>query len=162
MADAGSLPADIFADSQLAPELGDLAVGALAVLGVSARVRVLPPRRGASELQWLILAALPLQAFLTGIGTKIADDVYQGFQDAVRKLLHRQPAGPQSAPRPMVLQDTASGLRVVLDHDLPAEGYRQLLALDLSQYRLGPLHYDRAQRRWRSELDEAAPRRPPS
>jgi hypothetical protein len=50
----------------------------------------------------------------------------------------------------------------VLDHDLPAEGYRQLLALDLSQYRLGPLHYDRTQRRWRSELDEAVPRRPPS
>jgi len=58
----------------------------------------------------------------------------------------------------MVLQDTASGLRLVLDPDLPAEGCQQLLALGLSQYRLGPLHYDRAQRRWRCELYEAAAR----
>jgi hypothetical protein len=158
MADASSLPADIFVDAHLAPEVEDIAVRALAALGVSARVRVLSPRRGTSELQWVILAALPLQAFLTGIGTKIADDAYKGFQEAVRKLRRQEPADKLPDPPPMVLQDSASGLRIVLDHDLPADGYQQLLALDVSQYRLGPVHYDRAQRRWRSELDEATPR----
>jgi hypothetical protein len=157
MADTDSLSADIFVDAQLTPEVENLAVGALAALGVSARVRVLPPRRGAGDLQWLILAALPLQAFLTSIGGKVADDAYQGFQNAVRKLLRREPADQLPTPRPMVLQDSASGLRIVLDHDLPAEGYQQLITLDLSCYRLGPVHYDRSQRRWRSELDEAAP-----
>jgi hypothetical protein len=49
-----------------------------------------------------------------------------------------------------------SGLQIVLDHDLPAAGYQELLSLDLSRFRLGPLLYDRAQQRWRSELDEAA------
>ncbi len=58
----------------------------------------------------------------------------------------------------MVLQDVTSGLQIVLDQDLPAEGYQQLLTLDLSRFRLGPVHYDRIQQRWRSELDEAQTR----
>jgi hypothetical protein len=155
MAD-GSLPADLFADEQLAAERADLIADALTALGVSVRVEILPRRRSASDLQWIVLAALPLQAFLTSIGGKIADDAYKDFQDAVCKLFHRKHAAQQSATRPMVLQDTDSGLRIVLDQDLPAEGYQKLLGLDLSRFRVGPLHYDRVQRRWRSELDEAA------
>jgi len=158
MTDAtGLLSADVFVNVQLPHEQEALIVGALTALGVSARVRVLPRRRS-SGLQWLILAALPLQAFLTGIGGRIADDAYKRFQDTVRKLLRREPADQASAIRPMVLQDAVSGLQIVLDHDLPAEGYRQLLTLDLSKFRLGPVHYDRTQQRWRSELDEAASR----
>jgi hypothetical protein len=157
MADHDSLPAELFTDGQLSADRADLIAGALTALGVSVRVKILPRRRSASDLQWLVLAALPLQAFLTSIGGNFADDAYKGFQDAVRKLLHREHAAEQAAVRPMVLQDTDSGLQIVLDHDLPADGYQQLLSLDLSRFRLGPLHYDRSQQRWRSELDEAAP-----
>jgi hypothetical protein len=157
MTDDFSLPADIFTDGQLPAEREDLIAGALTALGASVRVRILPRRRSATEVQWLLLAALPLQAFLTSVGGKIADDAYKEFQEAVRKLLHREHAVNQrSAARPMVLQDTVSGLQIVLDHDLPPEGYQQLLSLDPSRFHLGPLHYDRAQQRWRSELDEAA------
>ncbi len=158
MTDSVPFQADIFVDAQLPPDREDLLADALTALGVSPRVRVLPARRGTSELQWLILAALPLQAFLTSIGGKIADDAYTRFQNAVRKLLHRELADPPSAARPMVLQDVTSGLQIVLDQDLPAEGYQQLLTLDLSRFRLGPVHYDRIQQRWRSELDEAQTR----
>ncbi len=38
--------------------------------------------------------------------------------------------------------------------DLPAEAYQALVALDLSAFRQGPVHYDRQRGRWRSELDE--------
>jgi hypothetical protein len=155
MADPGYLPADILVEEQLSPEQEGLIVGALNALGISARVRVLPRRRSASDLQWLVLAVLPLHAFLTSIGGKIADDTYKGFQDAVRKLLRREHAADTAATRPMVLQDTTSGLRIILEDDLPAEGYQQLITLDLSLFHLGPVHYDRAQQRWRSELDEA-------
>jgi hypothetical protein len=55
----------------------------------------------------------------------------------------------------LVLQDAATGVQVVIEPDLPDESYQQLLALDLSTIRHGPVHYDRHQRRWRSELDEA-------
>lgn len=53
-----------------------------------------------------------------------------------------------------MLQDAVTGLRVVLEPDLPAESYRQLLSLDLTKFTHGPLHYDPARARWRSELDE--------
>jgi len=157
MDDPDSLPADILIDEQVSQEQEALIVGTLTALGISARVKILPRRRSVSDLQWLVLAVLPLQAFLTSIGGKVADDTYKGFQNAVRKLLRRENATETTAARPLVLQDTTSGLQIVLDDDLPAEGYRQLLTLDLSMFRLGPVHYDRTRQRWRSELDEAAP-----
>lgn len=54
----------------------------------------------------------------------------------------------------LVLQDTVTGVQVVLEPDLPADSYRQLLSFDLATVRRGPLHYDLHRRRWRSELDE--------
>ncbi|MDQ3055753.1 MAG: hypothetical protein M3R66_18645, partial [Actinomycetota bacterium] len=47
-----------------------------------------------------------------------------------------------------------SGGQVVLEADLPAEAYEALVALDLSAFRQGPVHYDRQRGRWRSEPDE--------
>jgi hypothetical protein len=60
----------------------------------------------------------------------------------------------ESSEQVLVLQDAATQLRVVLEADLPAEAYQALVALDLSAFGQGPVHYDRHQRRWRSELDE--------
>jgi hypothetical protein len=155
MAETAGLRADVFVDAQLTPECQDVIVDTLAALGASAHVKAVPSRRGASELPWIILAALPLQSFLAGLGTKVADDTYQALQDAVRRLLRGKPAGQATVTRPLVLQDASTGLQIILEHDLPPEGYRQLMNLDLSRYRRGPLRYDRTQRRWRSELDEA-------
>jgi hypothetical protein len=149
------LMADILVDGPLSAEREALIGQALATLGASGQVRVLPPRRGATELQWLILVTLPLQAFLGSVGGKFGEDAYRGFQNIIRKLLRTDHAAPAGPSRPIVLKDAASGLQIVLDTDLPAEGYQQLLTLNLSQFRSGPVHYDRAGRRWRSEIDEA-------
>jgi hypothetical protein len=54
----------------------------------------------------------------------------------------------------LVPQDAATRLRVVLEADLLAEAYQALVALDLSAFRQGPVHYDRQRGKWRSELDE--------
>jgi hypothetical protein len=107
-----------------------------------------------AELNWLVLVSLPLQAFLGSVGTRFADDAYRGLKALIGRLVHgdRSASGGQ---RPMVLRDDASGLELVLEPDLPDEGYRQLFGLDLSQFQVGPVHYDRHQRRWRSERDEA-------
>jgi hypothetical protein len=163
MTGQAAIPADLIVDATLADQQ-DLVVSALTALGVRTSVKVLPPRRGAAELQWLVLAVLPLQAFLTAVGGKIADDAYRGFQDALHRLFHHEPDGQTTGTdvvvlRPVILQDKTTGIQVVLDHDLSAEGYEQLLGLDLSRFRFGPVHYDKSQRRWRSELDEAEPRR---
>ncbi|HEX6352952.1 hypothetical protein [Actinophytocola sp.] len=111
--------------------------------------------RGPDDLGWLVLAALPLQAFLSALGAEAVKDVYAG----VKKLARRVPkAGTKATDGriPLVLQDLQSNLRIVLEDDLPAEAYRKLITLDLTAYKIGPLHYDRHRRAWRSELDEAA------
>ena len=122
----------------------------------------MPVHRGESvALTWIVLAVLPLQAFLAALGSKQADDGYAQVRALVKRLAgRRQQAARQPGgrpPAPLVLMDCGTGLRIVLNADLPAAAYRQLTALDLSQYRTGPLHYDLARGSWRSELDEAAP-----
>jgi hypothetical protein len=132
-------------------------------------------RRGqVPDLTWIVLASLPLQAFLSALGSKAADDSYAKLRALVRRLASARrthgaapdadqetapPASletPASSPAPLILMDSDTGLQIVLEADLPADAYRELVTMDLSQFSLGPLHYDQARHRWRSELDEAA------
>lgn len=150
------LEADVLVDPEVSVDEERLLVDALAELGVRARTRVVPTRRGVGDLSWVVLVSLPLQAFLTSLGGALAEHAQQGLRDLVGRLVRRdRPAPAADAQRPMVLRDVATGLQVVLEPDLPPEGYRQLLGLDLSQFGVGPVHYDRFQGRWRSELGEA-------
>jgi hypothetical protein len=154
------IPADVMFGAEPTPEQEALVTEALALVGASGRIRVLPLYRGLEDLPWLILLTVPLQAFLTSMGSKLGNDAYQGFQNIVGKLLHPERVAQVAVRRPLVLQDAANGLQIVLDHDLPADGYEQLLGLDLTRFRAGPVHYDRASRRWRSEIDEARADKP--
>ncbi|GAA1895873.1 hypothetical protein GCM10009837_17310 [Streptomyces durmitorensis] len=156
------LPAELLLDRDVSDDLRRELVSALEGLGVhTARVRRAVDHRGAADIPWIMLASLPLQAFLSGLGAEAVKDSYTAFKDVVRRSSRAadpahgtDPAGP--APRPLVLQDRRTGLRVVLEPGLPGEAYEQLLGLDLARFSEGPLHYDSAQGRWRSELDEAA------
>ncbi len=153
-----ALTAEVLHDGRIGAEEEHLLLAALAACGVAARVKVIPPRRDAQTLIWLVLISLPLQGFLSMVGGKLAEDAYGQFTRAVGRLLghHRQAAdAPGTEPPVLVLQDPDSGLRIALEPDLPREAHEQLCALDLSGYRFGPLHYDRTSHRWRSELDEA-------
>ena len=152
--DPPPMEADVLIDAEVPADQERLLEEALAGLGVTARTRVVPPRRGVTELSWLVLVSLPLQAFLSNVGGRLADDAYRALRAVVRRLAHRDRPTP-GAQRPMVLRDVATGLQVVLEPDLPDGAYRQLVALDLSQFQFGPVHYDRHRSRWRSELDEA-------
>ncbi len=139
-----------------------LLLDVLAGCGASTQVETVPVHRGESAaLTWIVLAVLPLQAFLAALGSKMADDAYAQVRTLVKRLAagrHQPPgAGPARPPAPLVLLDRDTGLQVVLEADLPAEAYRQLTALDLSQFSHGPVHYDLGRGRWRAELDEAAP-----
>jgi hypothetical protein len=148
------LHADLFLDASIPEDAERMLVDALSELDVTARARVAPTRRGVGELQWIVLVALPLQAFLSGVGDRVAGDAYPRLKGAVRRLLARGQLAA-ATPRPLVLQDTSTGLQVVLESDLSDDGYQQLLGLDLSRFQVGPLHYDPRRRQWRSELDEA-------
>jgi hypothetical protein len=160
-ADPASVPprAEVLHDGRIAADDEEVILAALTECGVAAELKIIPARRDAQALAWLVLISLPLQGFMTAVGTKIAEDAYGKFIQAARRLLDRRrhPADTPEAEVPpvLVLQDPATGLRIVFEPDLPGEAYEQLPGLDLAGYRYGPVHYDRSLRRWRSELDEA-------
>ena len=158
MATPDRLAAEVLVAAEVPVEQERAIVLAFGDLGVAARARAVPTRRGAAELQWLVLAALPLQAFLSGLGSSLADGASKGLKRLVGRVLGSR---PEPAPHVLVLQDAETRLQVVLEPDLPTEAYRALLRLDLSAFRAGPLHYDRHGGRWRSELDESRQRQAP-
>jgi hypothetical protein len=144
-----------------------LLLDVLSDCGAEGRVETVDVRRGDNAtLAWVVLAALPLQAFLSALGGKAAEDTYAKLRALTGRLArgHRSreaaPAAgrqaPARSPAPLILLDSDTGLQIVLEADLPADAYRELVAMDLSKFSIGPLHYDQARRRWRSERDEAA------
>lgn len=114
---------------------------------------------------------------MSGLGNEAVTDAYRGLKALVTRIRPGASAdadaGSGAVPSardgvgvgvgtdageavPLVLQDPGTRLRIVLEADLPEEAYAQLTRLDLTAFRIGPLHYDRALGRWRSPLDEAA------
>lgn len=153
MSKSDPLAADVLVTAEVPAEEEKAIVEAFRALGVAARTRMAAARRGLDQLHWLVLAALPLQAFLSGLGSATAQDVANGLKRVVGRVGGGRRA-TASAPQVLVLQDAMTRLQVVLEADLPAEAYQALIALDLSAFRQGPVHYDRQRGRWRSELDE--------
>ncbi|MGH3717770.1 MAG: hypothetical protein ACRDRI_02825 [Pseudonocardiaceae bacterium] len=148
------LSAELLLSSNITEQQAQDVARAFSRFGVATRARRVLNHRGPADLEWLVLAALPLQAFLTGLGTEAVKDFYAALKSLVGHL--PLPSRPVPNQVPLVLQDSRSGVRIVLEPDLPGQAYQQLLGLDLGRYRTGPLHYDRAAQRWRSELDEAS------
>ena len=155
-----SEPADVLiAEPISADERAEIAA-AFGSIGLTADLRVVSPKRSLADVAWLVLAAIPLQPFVNHLAEDLADDAHQRLKTFVTRALRRPMAANQPKPV-LVLQDTITGVQVVLEPDLPADSYRQLLSLDLAAARRGPLHYDVHRRRWRSELDEAPTTNPP-
>jgi hypothetical protein len=142
----------VFIKGEVPPEHQRVVIAAFESLGVAARVWVGPTRPGLGDVQCLVLATLPLQAFLGSLGSNVAEDAHQGLKRLVDRLFGRQP----EAARPsqvLVLKDILTEVQVVLTADLPVAAYQRLVALDLSSVRQGPLRYDLQRGGWRSESD---------
>ncbi len=153
MSNSDPLAAEVVVTAEVSAEEERAIVEAFRALDIAARIRMVPTRRGLEQLHWLVLAALPLHAFLSGLGSAAAQDVAQGLKRLVGRVVGAKHQ-TASSERVLVLQDAATRLQVVLEADLPAEAYQALVALDLSAFRQGPVHYDRQRGTWRSELDE--------
>jgi hypothetical protein len=130
-------------------------MNALAAVGVTVRARLLPVRRGAESIGWLILISIPLQAFLTTVGERAASDAWAGVRRAMRRVVGRPDGGPTSAGRSIVLEDPETELQIVVAPDLSDDAFRQLTELDLSDFTDGPIRYDKIDGRWISDLDDA-------
>ncbi|MEV0126016.1 hypothetical protein AB0I16_31480 [Streptomyces sp. NPDC050703] len=154
--------AELILGQEVPDGLAEELVAALTGLGAPpARTRRAVDHRGVEDIPWMVLVSLPLQAFLGGLGAEAVKDAYASFKGLVRKVARPASSAPGALgeaheARPLLLQDPVGGLSIVLEADLPAEAYERLAGLDLTAFSVGPLHYDRAQGRWRSVLDEAA------
>ncbi|MCX4814069.1 hypothetical protein OG601_26060 [Streptomyces sp. NBC_01239] len=171
--------ADVFVEESAPRGQEAPLVEELGVLGFTVRARALPARRPIEQLAWAVLVVLPLQAFLTALGGKAGEDAHHGLRNAVRKVLRRaseaepstgpsaEPTGeseaeplaltPTTSPT-VVLQDPATGIRIILGPHLDDTAYRALRALDLTRITQGPVRYDSAEARWLSDVDEATSR----
>lgn len=153
MSNSEPLAAEVLVTAGISAVEEQKIVEAFRALGVAARTRMVPTRRGLDQLHWLALATLPLHAFLSGLGSAAAQDVAKGVKRMVGRVVGTKHK-TASSEQVLVLQDAASRLQVVLEADLPVEAYQTLVGLDLSAFQRGPVHYDRQRGRWRSELDE--------
>jgi hypothetical protein len=148
------LSTDVLVVGTLSTEEADRLRQAFGHLGLAAELREVPPRRSVGDFAWMLLAALPLKPFFDQLVHDAAADAYKGLKRLVGIVVRRHDQAPEH-PKVLVLQDSSTGIQVVLESDLSDEAYEQLLKLDLGAIRRGPVHYDRHRCEWRSELDEA-------
>lgn len=139
---------EVLLDAGVPGERQDALLAVLEQWGLQPQARVVPPHRGLG-IACLALLSLPVGAFLTALVGKLAEDAYTGLKQVVHSICRR---GEHEPPRPLVLRDTATGVRLILEADLPEQAYRQLFELDLAQFPVGPVHYDHHTGRWRSDL----------
>ncbi|MGH3611453.1 MAG: hypothetical protein ACRDRK_02300 [Pseudonocardia sp.] len=132
----------------------------LRVFGLNPTCHLRPTRRGAIDLAWVLLLALPTKLFFETLTEELAGDAYLRLKAIVGRALRRR-REPENGNRVLMLEDATTGLQIVLEPDLPAEAYQRLFHTDLSTFARGPLHYDRSAHRWRSELDEWERQNPP-
>jgi hypothetical protein len=129
-------------------------------IGLTTDVREVSPRRSL-DLAWVILAAVPWKPFIDKLAQEFASDAYHRLKSVMTRIFDRRRCSPATEQRSLVLQDTLTGIQIVLEPDLPPESYRQLLGVDLASLQQGPLHYDQHRQQWRVQLGEAAQTTPP-
>lgn len=158
MAQSPGIPTELLVSQRLpAAAEGDV-VAFFERFGTVSAPRRVRGHRGPA-LDWLVLAALPLQAFLQNLGTLTAGDAYGAFKHLIARTSHHEPHShpPKKENSTIILQDSHSGIEIVLESGLPEIAFRQLMELDLAQFSSGPVRFDRVLGCWRKDTpDEAA------
>lgn len=121
--------------------------------GVDVRARVASVRAIQSGSSWLIVMSLPLRPLYE----QLRDDHSKGGSPGPRRLADTFRAladDPGTAIAGMLLlQDTETGIEVVIQHGLPEGAFSALEVVDLADYTFGPLDYDASVSDWRSVMD---------
>ncbi|MFD3940480.1 hypothetical protein ACFWSF_37755 [Streptomyces sp. NPDC058611] len=110
----------------------------------SVGVMVNEPPPAVRQIEWLVLAILPLHALLS----KGGEDAYEALKSAVKDLFERRRNLSQE-PSSVILEDEHRDITITLEPGLPEEAYQQLRSIDPAMYADGSnLHYERDQNRW--------------
>jgi hypothetical protein len=126
---------------------------ALRELDVNARVQT--ATSGTDRSSWVVLASLPTRMLFDNMAARRADVASQ-VRELVRRITER---GDGSVPGLLMLQDTETGIQIVLWKDLPEIAFQSLPQVDLIRFTFGPVHYDVVAAAWRSPFDERPPPR---
>jgi hypothetical protein len=146
-----ALPAQVLMGPDFAPSGAAELAEQLRLLGLDPSLDPAPELRGA-DVTWLVLASLPLAAFLGTLGTKLAEDGYAGLRDLVVRIArHGRRSG--AGTHALLLEDEGTGTLVELDEALPDESYRRLFEVDLSANAGVMLRYEARTGRWTAVLE---------
>ncbi|MFF5713810.1 hypothetical protein [Streptomyces sp. NPDC012756] len=110
----------------------------------SVGMMVSEPPPAVRQIEWLVLAILPLHTLLS----KAGEDAYEALKSAVKDLFERMRNLSQE-PSPVILEDDQREITITLESGLPEEAYQQLRSIDPAMYADGSnLHYEREHNRW--------------
>ncbi|QLE75220.1 hypothetical protein FGW37_29680 [Streptomyces rectiverticillatus] len=147
MAEPLPLTAHLYFDAETGEEERRSLTDGLAGLGLETYSATLGAFRG-ETLTWLVLVVLPLSGFLQNVGQILAQDACTALKRILGGALRRSPGEPPAPPRPLLLEDTRSATRILVEADLPVAAYQQLLELDLQSCTGRTLSYDRERNCW--------------
>jgi hypothetical protein len=104
-------------------------------------------------LSWVLIVSVSTRLLFENMAQRA--EVALQIRELTRRTLLR---GADARGGLLLLQDTETGVAIVLAPNLPDAAFRSLPAVDLLQFTFGPLHYDPAEGAWRSLFDERSPR----
>jgi hypothetical protein len=121
-------------------------------LDVNARVRTAAYGRDSGS-SWVVLASIPTRMLFENMAARGAGMASQ-LRELVRRITVSEDGGSVGL---LMLQDTETGIQVVLAPNLPDAALQSLPGIDLLGFTFGPVHYDAGTSAWRSLFDERAP-----
>ena len=114
--------------------------------GIDTTSRLRPAVRGAELSVLVLLTGSVLEPFLKALFDRVGEVAHAALEDFVRHLL-RRPDQRHAAPANVVVEITATGDQLVFTPNLPAEAFRQAIALEPGPAP-GRWVWDHHNRRW--------------
>ena len=117
---------------------------------VDVNVRVRTAAYGPTPgLSWLVVVSVSTRLLFENMARRA--DVASQIRELTRRTLLRV---EDASGGLMLLQDTETGIAIVLAANLPDDAFRSLPNVELIEFTFGPVHYDRSAGAWRSLFDE--------
>lgn len=143
-----TIAADVLLHTSVPAADAEYVKRALGAVGVDITLKVAPVQRGFNEVIWAALVVLPLNTFITSVVGRLGEDAHEALRNLVSLILRRLHQ-QHTQENPLILQDTNTGLQIVLPEGLALDAYQQLLnsnALQATQG--GLLQYDAEEGCW--------------
>ena len=116
--------------------------------GLMATVRPSFKRKGSGDFPWIVMASVPLTAFLTAFAAAAGKEAYKGLKKLVRSIWSTR-TRTSGLSGSFIIVDRKSGVWVHLKPNIPDDAYSALAELDLeSLRRSGVLVYDEDKKQW--------------